>query len=76
MKNFESRIVAFLIEHQINPSVIRTWNDTAKQRLDNLINECNIPEHSNAQHIYYWFLYHNYVMHKLLHNILHNINCM
>jgi len=37
MNNFDSRRVEFLIEHKINPKVMKEWGKTQTDKLDNTI---------------------------------------
>ena len=46
MNNFDSRRVEFLIAHQINPNKMKQWNKQQTDKLDNLITECGIPQHT------------------------------
>jgi hypothetical protein len=55
--NFNSQRVQFLIEHKINPKVMKKWNLKQLKKLDNLIEECDIPQHTKYQWIYYWACY-------------------
>jgi len=57
MNNFDSRRVEFLIEHKINPIVMRDWGKTQTDKLDNLIIECDTPQHTTLQYIYYLIYY-------------------
>jgi len=57
MNNFDSRRVEFLIEHQINPNKMKQWNKQQTDKLDNLITECDTPQHTTLQYIYYLIYY-------------------
>jgi len=57
MNNFDSRRVEFLIEHKINPNKMKQWNKQQTDKLDNLITECGIPQHTTLQYIYYLIYY-------------------
>ena len=57
MNNFDSRRVEFLIEHQINPNKMKQWNEQKTDKLDNLITECDIPQNTTLQYIYYLIYY-------------------
>jgi hypothetical protein len=57
MKNFDSRRVEFLIEHKINANKMKQWNKQQIDKLDNLITECGISQHTTLQYIYYLIYY-------------------
>jgi len=57
MNNFDSRRVEFLIEHKINPNVMKQWGKTQTDKLDNLIYECDNPQHTTLQYMYYLMYY-------------------
>ncbi len=57
MKYFDSRRIAFLLEHGIDPCVMKKWNCNQVDRLDNLIKECQIAQHTTIQRMYYWINY-------------------
>ena len=58
MINFNSNHIEFLIEHKINPKVMKKWNFKQLNKLDNLIKECEIPQHKTLKCMYYWMCYH------------------
>ena len=53
MNNFDSRRVELLIEHKIDPKVMRDWGKTQTDKLDNLIIECDTLQHTTLQYIYF-----------------------
>ena len=53
MINFNSNHIEFLIEHKINPKVMKKWNSKQLNKLDNLIKECKIPQHKTLKCMYY-----------------------
>ena len=57
MNNFDSRRVEFLIEHQINANEMKQCNKQQTAKLDNLLTECGIPQHTTLQYIYYLIYY-------------------
>ena len=54
MINFNSNHIEYLIEHKINPKVMKKWNSKQLNKLDNLIKECEIPQHKTLKCMYFW----------------------
>jgi hypothetical protein len=57
MTNFNSYRVRFLIDHKINPKIMKIWDKERIDRLDNIINECGTKPITTYQVIYYYFYY-------------------